>query len=273
MESNEGSKRKIIKRVNIALLSLLVVCLAAAGGFVLYRHFFPAKDNPAARIPENIVLNTSTSDKGSSSLTSSASPDSVSVKPSEIATVSFSRGQSLAVKAFALSNMFPGDSQSRTFALDFTHEKHLLVHMSFEGVKESSLPLKENLVMQISLGEGGELLYKSNFSDLTDNGFYFYIKENQIKKSRILLNCLVLLPDTAGNDCAYQSLKGDIVWQVSDVSNISDDNLPVIYSPNTKQGFSALYLVLFVAASACLLSVLLISYKYKISKTIKRQVG
>lgn len=291
--NQEKKHYSFITKINILLIVLLCIGILATGGLYLYNRL-GRSDDPAVTISDNVIGDPSGSESQSSSESESsditdgsASDQSISSEqpassaPSEPSESSEMSGTQREVEStsvsntdpesiemsfiddvlsgstgFTVKNIFPGDSVQNAYRIRFKHDKALKVTVSFEPYPESSVTLAKNLTIKVFLRESGTILFSSDLEELKSEAVYFYIKAANNDQSILTFDFEVSLPTTAGNDCAYRRVAGDLVWTAVETDSIPRDGHPVISPQTGDDSDLTLYAVIIVISLAVLILLL-----------------
>ncbi len=127
-----------------------------------------------------------------------------------------------------IENMFPGDSETKTYQVSIVHTGSIAVYVTFEPDEGGSEVLGEVLEVDFST-TAGRTLYSGTLDGFEDYGSTFYIAENSGDRSTITFDFGLSLPTSADNNTyANQYLSGDLVFWVE-----QGDPEPVLTAPQT----------------------------------------
>lgn len=193
---NRQIGQKSIRILIIVLVILLAVSGTALAGTVLYRHFFQSQGSPAV-VPDNVIspekeISASAMPVQAVTLsyrtvnTVKAAPMTVTTlaaTPMTVRTVSAktvvdkAEGEEVTLKLyrnhaddstpFHVSNMFPGDAETKSYYLEVSYKGNLTIHFRAD-VRNGYEKLAEVLNCRVSLRDGTQL-YNGLMKDMPDS--------------------------------------------------------------------------------------------------------
>lgn len=257
-------QKKKIKIVIIVLAILLGLSLLVLGGTLVYNKI--ANTAPATvTVPDNLITpdddttkpdnsdtekpdssDTQTPD-GSSDVSSSAVPtQSTTAEAKKAATIELYNKQPEENTAFAVSNMFPGDSETKYFRVRVSYYDKITVHYK-ATVRPCYEKLAEVLKVRIKLLSTSETMYDGGIADMPESLTHKLASEKSTT-DELYYEITAYLDTSVGNDYQNKDLIADFKWWVEETGNLDD-------SPQTGD---TLNILLWAVLAACSLSMMIL---------------
>ncbi len=149
---------------------------------------------------------------------------------------------------FHVGNMFPGDSETKSFRVRVSYRDKVTVHFGVI-VREGYEKLAEVMKVRITLPATGEVIYdglmrdvpQSLNQDLTSNGY---------TASELQYQVTAYLETSVGNDYQNKDLIADLTWWVAEDEKPNLTSLPI---PNTGDPLTFVPVVCAVLAAAAII--------------------
>ena len=233
-------QKKKIKIIIIVLAILLGLSLLALGGTLIYNKI--ANTTPATvTVPDNLITpyedttkpDSSDTEKPDSSDTqtpsssadasSSAVPaQSTTAETKKAATIELYNKQPEENTAFAVGNMFPGDSETKYFRVRVSYHDKITVHYK-ATVRPGYEKLAEVLKVRVNLLSTGEMLYDGLMRDMPESLTHKLASKKSIT-DELYYEITAYLDTSVGNDYQNKDLIADFKWWVEETGNL--DNSP-----------------------------------------------
>ena len=242
--------QKSIRILIIVLVILLAISGTALAGTVLYRHFSQPQGSPAV-VPDNVIspekeISASATPVHAVNLsyrtvnTVQAAPMSVTTlaaTPMMVRTVSEksvvvdkAEGEEVTLKLyrnhaedstpFQVNNMFPGDTETKSYCLEVSYKGNLTVHFRAD-VRSGYEKLAEVLKCRVSLGDG-TLLYEGRMKDMPSS-IPYTLPYSSGTTEAIVYDITAYLDTSVGNEYMAKELYADFRWWVNEDGGGSDD--------------------------------------------------
>ena len=259
-------KQNKIKIIIIVLAVLLALSLAALGGTLIYNKI--ANTTPATvTVPDNLITPDEDTTKPDSSESNSQAPDSsdtqtpsssadtsssavpaqsTTAETKKAATIELYNKQPEENTAFAVGNMFPGDSETKYFRVRVSYHDKITVHYK-ATVRPGYEKLAEVLKVRVNLLSTGETMYDGLMRDMPES-LTHKLASNKSTTDELYYEITAYLDTSVGNDYQNKDLIADFSWWVEETENLD--------SPQTGDSFN-LYLWLCIASGSLLLLILL----------------
>ena len=117
---------------------------------------------------------------------------------------------------FNVANMFPGDSETKTYYVDVSHRGKLTVHFRvdiYTGYKK----LAEVLKCKVVLRDENKVLYDGLMRDIPE-GIDHTVNSSVKTTTRLTYDITVYLDTSVGNEYMNKELEADFCWWVEDKS-------------------------------------------------------
>lgn len=239
--------QKSIRILIIVLVILLAVSGTALAGTVIYRHFSQPQGSPAV-VRDNVISpekEISATPVRAVTLshrtvnTVKAAPMTVTAMaatPMTVRTVSAksvvadkAEGEEVTLKLyrnhaedstpFQVNNMFPGDAEAKSYALEVSYKGNLTVHFRAE-VRSGYEKLAEVLKCRVSLGDG-TLLYDGLMNDMP-NSIPYTLPYSSGTTETVVYDITAYLDTSVGNEYMAKELYADFRWWVNEDGGGSD---------------------------------------------------
>lgn len=250
------------KAVIIVLSVLLALCLfALAGTFILNKLYSGSNtvfvpDNiitPDTTLPENTPASV-TEDSSGTALTAASSNNSTGSSDSEIeaASIVLYSENPRENEAFAVSNMFPGDSVTKYFRVRVAFHGRVSVHFS-SSVRPGYEKLAEALKAKVTLVSTGETLYDGLIADMP-KALSHSLSSYEKTTEDLYYEITAYLDTSVGNEYQNRGLIADFKWWVEETDSLDD-------LPFTGDTFRTSLYAAAVLFSGTLLLILLVKRK------------
>ena len=252
-------QKKKIKIIIIVLAILLGLSLLALGGTVIYNKIANTT-SATVTVPDNRITPdedaTKPDDSGSQTPGSSAvSTQSTTAEAKKAATIELYKKQPEENTAFAVGNMFPGDSETKYFRVRVSYHDTITVHYK-ATVRPGYEKLAEVLQVRVRLLSTGETMYDGLMRDMPESLTHKLVSK-KATTDELYYEITAYLDTSVGNDYQNKDLIADFRWWVEETGNLD--------SPKTGETVTAL-LGISLAAAAGLVLLLLVARKRKEGK-------
>ena len=265
-------KQNKIKIIIIVLAVLLALSLAALGGTLIYNKI--ANTTPATvTVPDNLITpdedttkpDSSDTEKPDSSDTqtpsssadasSSAVPaQSTTAETKKAATIELYNKQPEENTAFAVGNMFPGDSETKYFRVRVSYHDKITVHYK-AAVRPGYEKLAEVLKVRVKLLSTGETMYDGLMRDMPES-LTHKLASKKSTTDELYYEITAYLDTSVGNDYQNKDLIADFKWWVEETGNLDD-------SPKTGDTSNILLWAVLAAGSLSMMILLLVTRRRK----------
>ena len=272
-------QKKKIKIVIIVLAVLLGLSLLALGGTLIYNKI--ANATPATvTVPDNLITpdedttkpdsdsqapDSSDTEKPDSSETqtpsssadasSSAVPaQSTTAETKKAATIELYNKQPEENTAFAVGNMFPGDSETKYFRVRVSYHDTITVHYK-ATVRPGYEKLAEVLKVRIRLLSAGETMYDGLMRDMPES-LTHKLASKKSATDELYYEITAYLDTSVGNDYQNKDWIADFKWWVEETGNLDD-------SPQTGDTSNILLWAVLAAGSLGMIIILLVTRRRK----------
>ena len=253
-------QKKKIKIIIIVLACLLGLSLLALGGTFIYNR--PADTAPATvSVPDNLITPDEDTSKPDSS--ESQAPDgssavqpaqSTTVETKKAATVELYNKQPQENTAFAVGNMFPGDSETKYFRVRVSYHDKITVHYK-ATVRHGYEKLAEVLKVRVKLLSTGETMYDGLMRDMPES-LTHKLASKKSTTDELYYEITAYLDTSVGNDYQNKDLIADFKWWVEETGNLDD-------SPQTGDTSNILLWAVIAACSGSMIIILLVTRRRK----------
>ena len=272
MEQQEQPARaKWLKIVIIVLAVLLVLSAGGLAARYLYLHF-AAPAQTTAEVPDNLIgeepESSSEEIPGASDRTESSHPtesgesgtgdDTGGVGGNENSSLAADKptapvlelyaGRPDANQRFEVSNMLPGDTETRYFCVRAYHEEDITLFFRAE-VTEQTKNLGDVLHIKVTHLDTGKVLCDASFADIDGKEFSELLAANADGETTAYYQIDVSLDTSEGNEYQAARLVADFEWYVEDEGGLT---------PPQTGDTTNLTLWITLAASSLLLILLLL---------------
>ena len=267
-------QKKKIKIVIIVLACLLGLSLLALGGTLIYNKI--ANTTPATvTVPDNLITPDDDTTKPDSSESNSQAPDSsdtqapsssadtsssavpaqsTTAETKKAATIELYNKQPEENTAFAVGNMFPGDSETKYFRVRVSYHDKITVHYK-ATVRPGYEKLAEVLKVRVNLLSTGEMLYDGLMRDMPESLTHKLASKKSIT-DELYYEITAYLDTSVGNDYQNKDLIADFKWWVEETGNLDD-------SPKTGDTSNILLWAVLAAGSLSVMILLLVVRRRK----------
>ncbi len=246
-----AEKRKMSKKVKTIIAILLALLILSAGALaarVVYLNYF-ADNTSTMVVPDNLIgEEDSTSDTTSAPETSTPATDenNSTEPPSEstgtettapetsaptestgtnngsttntenkAAVIELYKGQPSDNEKFQVTNMLPGDTEVKYFAVKVSHHADAIVYFNAE-VTEQTKNLADVLHIKVTHLENGKVIYDGTFADMNIDGYGETFATTESTETVAYYKIEVSLPTSTGNEYQAAKLLADFTWTVKD---------------------------------------------------------
>ena len=254
-------KQNKIKIIIIVLAVLLALSLAALGGTLIYNKI--ANTTPATvTVPDNLITPDEDTTKPDSSDTGKPSGSAVQPAQSTAATAEVKKAATVALynkqpeenTAFAVGNMFPGDSETKYFRVRVSYHDKITVHYK-ATVRPGYEKLAEVLKVRVNLLSTGETMYDGGIADMPES-LTHKLASKKSTTDELHYEITAYLDTSVGNDYQNKDLIADFKWWVEETGNLDD-------SPQTGDTSNILLWAVLAACSGSMMILLLVVRRRK----------
>ena len=267
-------KQNKIKIIIIVLAVLLALSLAALGGTLIYNKI--ANTTPATvTVPDNLITPDEDTTKPDSSESNSQAPDSsetqtpsssadtsssavpaqsTTAETKKAATIELYNKQPEENTAFAVGNMFPGDSETKYFRVRVSYHDKITVHYK-AAVRPGYEKLAEVLKVRVKLLSTGETMYDGGIADMPES-LTHKLASKKSTTDELYYEITAYLDTSVGNDYQNKDLIADFKWWVEETGNLDD-------SPQTGDTSNILLWAVLAACSGSMMILLLVVRRRK----------
>ena len=254
-------QKKKIKIVIIVLACLLGLSLLALGGTLIYNKI--ANTAPATvTVPDNRITpdedttkpDSSDTEKPSGSAVQPAQSTAATAEVKKAATVELYNKQPEENTAFAVGDMFPGDSETKYFRVRVSYHDTITVHYK-ATVRPGYEKLAEVLKVRVNLLSTGEMLYDGLMRDMPESLTHKLASKKSIT-DELYYEITAYLDTSVGNDYQNKDLIADFKWWVEETGNLDD-------SPQTGDTSNILLWAVLAACSGSMMILLLVVRRRK----------
>ena len=254
-------QKKKIKIVIIVLACLLGLSLLALGGTLIYNKI--ANTAPATvTVPDNRITPDEDTTKPDSSDTEKPSGSAVQPAQSTAATAEVKKAATTELytkqpeenTAFAVGDMFPGDSETKYFRVRVSYHDTITVHYK-ATVRPGYEKLAEVLKVRVKLLSTGETMYDGGIADMPESLTHKLASKKSIT-DELYYEITAYLDTSVGNDYQNKDLIADFKWWVEETGNLDD-------SPQTGDTSNILLWAVLAACSGSMMILLLVVRRRK----------
>lgn len=232
-------QKKKLKTAIIILAILLGVSVVALSSTLLYNYFIRSEQT-SVEVPGNIITPNGerlkytgyTGEVGFSAKPhTSELPKPFEPKPSAVQTTESSSVISTKASAislhnkqpedntpFRMTNMFPGDSETKFFRIKVSYNGDIIVRYHSD-IRPGYEKLAEVLKVRVTLPETDQLLYDGLMRDMPDSlNYAFYTNERT--QSELYYAITAYLDTSVGNDYQDKELIADFRWWVEETEHL-----------------------------------------------------
>ena len=267
-------QKKEIKVIIIVLACLLGLSLLALGGTLIYNKIANTT-SATVTVPDNLITPDDDTTKPDSSESNSQAPDSsdtqapsssadtsssavpaqsTTAETKKAATIELYKKQPEENTAFAVGNMFPGDSETKYFRVQVSYHDKITVHYK-ATVRPGYEKLAEVLKVRVNLLSTGEMLYDGLMRDMPESLTHKLASKKSIT-DELYYEITAYLDTSVGNDYQNKDLIADFKWWVEETGNLDD-------SPQTGDTSNILLWAVLAACSGSMMILLLVVRRRK----------
>lgn len=234
-KNDKRGNKCLVPTIVVAVLLVIVVALFFA---VVFANDGSSSISPGNVVGSQIIAYTSARDVYSSAFSKTLGIGVPSLPMLKAASVSEDMSLSWwtgydAQKAFAVSNMMPGDSETREYTLSLNAKNPLNLYFEVIITERSVLEEKLTLVVEINETE----VYNGLLAELGEHAFNM----EGFSENEITYKLTVGLPTDADNRYAGKTLKADFVWTLEQKGTSGGGGTQVIY-PIEPTSFDNIYI-------------------------------
>ena len=282
-------EQKKIKLVIIILAVLLGLSLLALGGTIVYNRL--AKSKPAVvAVPDNLITpedgttesagsesstenseqtapneteKPNSSDAQAPSSSTTTSTKSTAAETKQAATIELYDKQPEDNTPFNVTNMFPGDSETKYFRVRVSYHDKVTVHYK-ATVREGYEKLAEVLKVKIKLLTTGETMYDGLMKDMPASVTY-NLASAESTTTELYYEITAYLDTSVGNEYQNKDLVADFSWWVEETGNLEPP-------PKTGDNANILLWACLAAASGGVIILLLFTRRRREEKEEEENV-
>lgn len=279
-------QKKKIKSIIIVLACLLGLSLLALGGTLIYNKIANTA-SATVTVPDNLITpdeDTSNPDNSESQAPdssesnsqapnrsdtqaprSSADASSSAVTPTQNTTAEVKKAATIELynkqpeenTAFAVGNMFPGDSETKYFRVRVSYHDKITVHYK-ATVRPGYERLAEVLKVRVKLLSTGETMYDGLMRDMPES-LTHKLASPKTTTDELYYEITAYLDTSVGNDYQNKDLIADFKWWVEETGNLDDPTI-------TGDTSSIVLWAMLAACSGSMIILLLITRRRKEDK-------
>ncbi len=259
MERNKKNKIVIVVLAVLLGLSLTALC-----GTLIYNKS-ASTASATVTVPDNLIApneNISKSD-GSDTRTASGSADGCSAVPSAQSTVGEIK-KAAAIELynkqpeentlFQVSNMLPGDSETKYFRVRVSYHDKITVHYK-ASVRPGYEKLAEVLMIRVKLLSTDEAMYDGLMRDMPESLTHKLVSEKSAA-DELYYEITAYLDTSAGNEYQNKNLIADFRWWVEETGSLDK-------SPQTGDTSGILLYAMLAVGSLDMIILLLVTRRRK----------
>lgn len=279
-------QKKKIKSIIIVLACLLGLSLLALGGTLIYNKIANTA-SATVTVPDNLITpdeDTSNPDNSESQAPdssesnnqapnrsdtqaprSSADASFSAVTPTQNTTAEVKKAATIELynkqpeenTAFAVGNMFPGDSETKYFRVRVSYHDKITVHYK-ATVRPGYEKLAEVLKVRVNLLSTGETMYDGLMRDMPES-LTHKLASQKTTTDELYYEITAYLDTSVGNDYQNKDLIADFKWWVEETGNLDDPTI-------TGDTSSIVLWAMLAACSGSMIILLLITRRRKEDK-------
>lgn len=279
-------QKKKIKSIIIVLACLLGLSLLALCGTLIYNKIANTA-SATVTVPDNLITpdeDTSNPDNSESQAPdssesnsqapnrsdtqaprSSADASSSAVTPTQNTTAEVKKAATIELynkqpeenTAFAVGNMFPGDSETKYFRVRVSYHDKITVHYK-ATVRPGYERLAEVLKVRVNLLSTGETMYDGLMRDMPES-LTHKLASKKSTTDELYYEITAYLDTSVGNDYQNKDLIADFKWWVEETGNLDDPTI-------TGDTSSIVLWAMLAACSGSMIILLLITRRRKEDK-------
>ena len=276
-------QKKKIKSIIIVLACLLGLSLLALGGTLIYNKIANTA-SATVTVPDNLITpdeDTSNPDNSESQAPDSSESNSQApnrsdtqaprssadasfsaVTPTQNTTAEVKKAATIELynkqpeenTAFAVGNMFPGDSETKYFRVRVSYHDKITVHYK-ATVRPGYERLAEVLKVRVNLLSTGETMYDGLMRDMPES-LTHKLASKKSTTDELYYEITAYLDTSVGNDYQNKDLIADFKWWVEETGNLDD-------SPQTGDTSNILLWAVLAACSGSMMILLLVVRRRK----------
>lgn len=279
-------QKKKIKSIIIVLACLLGLSLLALCGTLIYNKIANTA-SATVTVPNNLITpdeDTSSPDNGESQAPDSSESNSQApnrsdtqaprssadasfsaVTPTQNTTAEVKKAATIELynkqpeenTAFAVGNMFPGDSETKYFRVRVSYHDKITVHYK-ATVRPGYEKLAEVLKVRVNLLSTGETMYDGLMRDMPES-LTHKLASQKTTTDELYYEITAYLDTSVGNDYQNKDLIADFKWWVEETGNLDDPTI-------TGDTSSIVLWAMLAACSGSMIILLLITRRRKEDK-------
>lgn len=279
-------QKKKIKSIIIVLACLLGLSLLALGGTLIYNKIANTA-SATVTVPNNLITpdeDTSNPDNGESQAPDSSESNSQApnrsdtqaprssadasfsaVTPTQNTTAEVKKAATIELynkqpeenTAFAVGNMFPGDSETKYFRVRVSYHDKITVHYK-ATVRPGYEKLAEVLKVRVKLLSTGETMYDGLMRDMPES-LTHKLASPKTTTDELYYEITAYLDTSVGNDYQNKDLIADFKWWVEETGNLDDPTI-------TGDTSSIVLWAMLAACSGSMIILLLVTRRRKEDK-------
>lgn len=279
-------QKKKIKSIIIVLACLLGLSLLALGGTLIYNKIANTA-SATVTVPDNLITpdeDTSNPDNSESQAPDSSESNSQApnrsdtqaprssadasfsaVTPTQNTTAEVKKAATIELynkqpeenTAFAVGNMFPGDSETKYFRVRVSYHDKITVHYK-ATVRPGYEKLAEVLKVRVNLLSTGETMYDGLMRDMPES-LTHKLASQKTTIDELYYEITAYLDTSVGNDYQNKDLIADFKWWVEETGNLDDPTI-------TGDTSSIVLWAMLAACSGSMIILLLITRRRKEDK-------
>ena len=279
-------QKKKIKSIIIVLACLLGLSLLALCGTLIYNKIANTAsatvtvpnnlitpdedtsnpDNSESQAPDSSESNSQAPNRSDTQAPrSSADASSSAVTPTQNTTAEVKKAATIELynkqpeenTAFAVGNMFPGDSETKYFRVRVSYHDKITVHYK-ATVRPGYERLAEVLKVRVKLLSTGETMYDGLMRDMPES-LTHKLASQKTTTDELYYEITAYLDTSVGNDYQNKDLIADFKWWVEETGNLDDPTI-------TGDTSSIVLWAMLAACSGSMIILLLITRRRKEDK-------
>lgn len=279
-------QKKKIKSIIIVLACLLGLSLLALGGTLIYNKIANTAsatvtvpnnlitpdedtsnpDNSESQAPDSSESNSQAPNRSDTQAPrSSADASSSAVTPTQNTTAEVKKAATIELynkqpeenTAFAVGNMFPGDSETKYFRVRVSYHDKITVHYK-ATVRPGYEKLAEVMKVRVKLLSTGETMYDGLMRDMPES-LTHKLASPKTTTDELYYEITAYLDTSVGNDYQNKDLIADFKWWVEETGNLDDPTI-------TGDTSSIVLWAMLAACSGSMIILLLITRRRKEDK-------
>lgn len=279
-------QKKKIKSIIIVLACLLGLSLLALGGTLIYNKIANTA-SATVTVPDNLITpyeDTSNPDNSESQAPDSSESNSQApnrsdtqaprssadasfsaVTPTQNTTAEVKKAATIELynkqpeenTAFAVGNMFPGDSETKYFRVRVSYHDKITVHYK-ATVRPGYEKLAEVMKVRVKLLSTDETMYDGLMRDMPES-LTHKLASQKTTTDELYYEITAYLDTSVGNDYQNKDLIADFKWWVEETGNLDDPTI-------TGDTSSIVLWAMLAACSGSMIILLLITRRRKEDK-------